>query len=1330
MSQTYSVEAYLRATGVEEFARSFQRATESVINFDDAGKQSGRGLKTVEDGLSGITDTSSKAETGMQDVGDSMESLHDSGSSAGLGIDTVDAALGDVIDSGDGASASVTDVDSALQDAGLSGENAGTGINTASDSLDNVEDSGSKAADQLQNVEESTNQADLSMGKLVKTIAGIAAAVGVFNILRNAVDLAFKRIDTMEQFERVMTEMTGSTTDANAALDRTNEIVTGTAYGLDVAAASVQDFVTRGASVEDATSYIEAWGDAVAFYGKGSNEQFANVANALQNMLTKGTVGMDQLNRLFEAGIPAVDIYAQATSGSVDEISDSLSKGEITAEDFVKTVTTAMMEGTNGVTNISGAAKEAGTSWSGAFANMGAATARGVTAVIQAIDGMLSNNGLPTMRDMVGNFGSMMESTMKSAAAVIEPVGNALFWLLEPLRPILGVMKPLVPVIGAMVAAFTGMMIVTSINTALVVLGNTLMKIAVIKNAVAVASAASSLAMATFRGATIASANASTALTTATVGLRAALSALMGPVGWVITAAAGVTAGIVVLSKAFSSTSEETEHLKEETESLGESTDSLVDSMKDSAGAYRDRVRDIDSARSANSELVQTIDTLSEKENKSVRDKRDLSVAVSQLNGEIAGLNLTYNEEADLLSESTDKLQARIDLMAEQDKANAAQERLTEILKEQQDIELQLDEVNALREHWNSLIENGGKDAREAKKHIKDLDEQEENLIVTLEALGIQYEATHKTASESSQNVKDIISNSNQDLILSYEDLEGKTKEAFDAMADRYTELKDAATNAFQKINEESSVTAQEMFEILEHNQEMVAAWGENHAKLMAFASENGYTDFMLWLDNLGIDSAAELQTVADMSEEQLERFAQKMDEGGMIATEAFGTSLGEGFEEVVSLLETLVDRMETTLRVLVNEADWEEYGIETGSRVAEGLGDSASEAEASATYLGERVGHALELVLSNYDFESLGEKPPIDITGGMGLKLPHLENTSKNVGKSIEENISSEVKQSDFEAIGSHVTTGLKIGLSNGENDVGAAGVNLARPLLNNFRSELGIRSPSTVFKTFGTYIVEGLISGINNGQSSAVNTIIDMVSTMVERTQTGMENLDKITQAGINKMNLSLSRLPIIARLSMNSFQNRLSTGASGTQAIMSRLSTGMVSPFSGLNRTFSALGFNAMAGFNSGLNGGAGRVLSTARGIANSVAATMRSALRINSPSKVMELDVGRWIPEGIALGIEKHAGKVYSVIDAISDYIAQPINVATPDIAGQINSIHAQSQRQFSYDYQNEVTVTKQPANINLMLGKRNYKAFVEDITNEQNQSVQIIKAFNK
>src|SRR5690625_4882445 len=214
-----------------------------------------------------------------------------------------------------------------------------------------------KVTRQMGNVEKRTRSLTSGMKNFGKSVLGISSAIGLtaavskgFNMVRDSVGSAMSRIDTFESFERTMTTLTGSSAKASAALDATNEAVKGTAYGLDVAAKGVQDFVTRGMDVNKATDTMKAWGDAVAFYGNGSNEQLSSVSDALAKMYSSGKVQMDQMNRLYDAGIDGVGMFAKATGQSVDDVQSALSSGAIGAEEFIDVVGTAMMEGTGGVT--------------------------------------------------------------------------------------------------------------------------------------------------------------------------------------------------------------------------------------------------------------------------------------------------------------------------------------------------------------------------------------------------------------------------------------------------------------------------------------------------------------------------------------------------------------------------------------------------------------------------------------------------------------------------------------------------------------------------------------------------------------------------------------------------------------------------------------------------------------------------------------------------------------------------------------------------------------------------------------------------------------------
>lgn len=226
---------------------------------------------------------------------------------------------------------------------------------------------------------------------------------------------AFGRIDTMNNFQRTITTMTGDADMANAALGQLKDTTLGTAYGLDVAAKSTQGFLTRGMSLGTAADQVRIWMDAVSFYGKGTNEQLESVVDAVGKMYSKGRVEADQLDRLFDAGIDAAGMYAQAVNRSVSEVKDDLSDGAISSAEFLDTITNAMDAGVS-----AGAAKNAGDSWAVTFANMRAAVTRGWVSVIENLDAALASQGLPSSMEMVALFGQKMES-------VLNTVGDAMF---------------------------------------------------------------------------------------------------------------------------------------------------------------------------------------------------------------------------------------------------------------------------------------------------------------------------------------------------------------------------------------------------------------------------------------------------------------------------------------------------------------------------------------------------------------------------------------------------------------------------------------------------------------------------------------------------------------------------------------------------------------------------------------------------------------------------------------------------------------------------------------------------------------------------------------
>jgi predicted Zn-dependent protease len=82
-------------------------------------------------------------------------------------------------------------------------------------------------------------------------------------------------------------------------------------------------------------------------------------------------------------------------------------------------------------------------------------------------------------------------------------------------------------------------------------------------------------------------------------------------------------------------------------------------------------------------------------------------------------------------------------------------------------------------------------------------------------------------------------------------------------------------------------------------------------------------------------------------------------------------------------------------------------------------------------------------------------------------------------------------------------------------------------------------------------------------------------------------------------------------------------------------------------------------------------------------------------------------------GFIVGIENMKRGLEKAMVGMAGVAHNAFNVPTADIAGQINNAHAQSQRQMSYDFTNELTVDRQPIIVNVYDNKEAVRAYVNE-----------------
>ena len=252
-----------------------------------------------------------------------------------------------------------------------------------------------------------------------------AASKG-WDLISGSIGKATARLDAMSKAKQVIGVLAGSSEKAAKVVNNLSDAVTDTAYGLDTAATSTQKLATSGLGLDKSTRMVKDMMDAVSFYGDGTNETLSNTVDAIAKMNASGKISADQWQRLTDAGIPVLKIFSEKTGKSMAEVSDAFSKGQISAQEFNDVLMDALENGTESFPAVAGKAKEMAGSFATSFTNMSARIAIGIANIITAFNDFLADNSLPTIQEMIANFGSVIRDGLNWIAEEVPKVLNAI----------------------------------------------------------------------------------------------------------------------------------------------------------------------------------------------------------------------------------------------------------------------------------------------------------------------------------------------------------------------------------------------------------------------------------------------------------------------------------------------------------------------------------------------------------------------------------------------------------------------------------------------------------------------------------------------------------------------------------------------------------------------------------------------------------------------------------------------------------------------------------------------------------------------------------------
>lgn len=234
------------------------------------------------------------------------------------------------------------------------------------------------------------------------------------------------------------------------------------------------------------------------------------------------------------------------------------------------------------------------------------------------------------------------------------------------------------------------------------------------------------------------------------------------------------------------------------------------------------------------------------------------------------------------------------------------------------------------------------------------------------------------------------------------------------------------------------------------------------------------------------------------------------------------------------------------------------------------------------------------------------------------------------------------------------------------------------ATSIINAIDTALGIASPSRVMREKGRFTIQGFIQGMDSQSGAALTVISSIINSVKEKANsvnftpvgqnvigtvmTGMSNRQGAALTLIGGMMTSvrdkagsISFLPV-GQNDMNGVMTGLGNRKGAALTTIGSIMTSVKDRAGSVS--FVPIGQNIISGMINGLNSGRASLMTTAQNIASNVSSVIKSALKINSPSRVM-MEIGKFTAQGMELGLMKGAESLYDTASAISEETAEAL-----------------------------------------------------------------------
>ena len=228
-----------------------------------------------------------------------------------------------------------------------------------------------------------------SIGNSFKSIRNIVAGLGIASLIKSTIlgniDAAIKRVDTLSNYSRVMSNLGVGSVQANASIQKLSNKLIGLPTTLDDASGAVQRFTSVNSNISKSTDMFLALNNAI-LAGGASSEIQKSALEQLSQSYAKGKPDMFEWRSAMTA-MPAQMKQVAEAMGFVNAsaLGEALRNGTVSMDQFMNTLMQLNTQGINGYQSFEEQARNATGGIATSIANMRTAIVRGMSDVMNTI---------------------------------------------------------------------------------------------------------------------------------------------------------------------------------------------------------------------------------------------------------------------------------------------------------------------------------------------------------------------------------------------------------------------------------------------------------------------------------------------------------------------------------------------------------------------------------------------------------------------------------------------------------------------------------------------------------------------------------------------------------------------------------------------------------------------------------------------------------------------------------------------------------------------------------------------------------------------------------